>query len=98
MRKKVIAGNWKMHYDLSESQNLISKLTSGLNGKELNCDVIICPPFTSLSEAALLTRDTRVKLGAQNMYYKESGAFTGEVSGVFLKDILIQSGKNALGT
>lgn len=85
MRKKVIAGNWKMHNDLSESQNLISKLTSGLNGKELNCDVIICPPFTSLSEAALLTRDTPVKLGAQNMYYKESGAFTGEISAKMLK-------------
>lgn len=87
MRKKVIAGNWKMNNDLSESQNLISKLTSGLTGKELNCEVIICPPFTSLSEAALLTRDTPVKLGAQNMYYKESGAFTGEISAKMLKGI-----------
>jgi triosephosphate isomerase len=87
MRKKVIAGNWKMHYDLSESQNLISKLTSGLNGKELNCDVIICPPFTSLSEAALLTKDTPVKLGAQNMYFRESGAFTGEISASMLMGV-----------
>lgn len=85
MRKIVIAGNWKMHYDLTESQNLISKLTSGLSGKKINCDVIICPPFTSLSEAALLTKDTPVKLGAQNMYFQESGAYTGEISAKMLK-------------
>jgi triosephosphate isomerase len=87
MRKKVIAGNWKMHYDLSESQNLISKLTSGLSGKKYNCDVIICPPFTSLSEASSLTKDTPVKLGAQNMYFQESGAFTGEISAKMLKGV-----------
>ena len=87
MRKKVIAGNWKMHYDLSESQNLISKLTSGLSGKKYNCDVIICPPFTSLSEASSLIKDTPVKLGAQNMYFQESGAFTGEISAKMLKGV-----------
>ncbi len=84
MRKKVIAGNWKMHYDLPESQNLISKLTSGLSGKKFNCDIIICPPFTSLSEAASLIKGTQVKLGAQNMYFQESGAYTGEVSAKML--------------
>ncbi len=87
MRKKVIAGNWKMHYDLSESQNLISKLTSGLSGKKYNCDVIICPPFTSLSEASSLIKDTPVKLGAQNMYFQESGAYTGEISAKMLKSV-----------
>ena len=87
MRKKVIAGNWKMNKDLTESQNLISKLTSGLNGEEVNCDVIICPPYTSLSEASSLLKDTVVKLGAQNMYYEESGAFTGEISASMLKSV-----------
>lgn len=87
MRKKVIAGNWKMHNDLSESQNLISKLTSGLSGKKFNCDIIICPPFTSLSEASSLVKDTPVKLGAQNMYFQESGAYTGEISAKMLKSV-----------
>src|SRR5512146_2077077 len=87
MRKKVIAGNWKMHNDLSESQNLISKLISGLNGRIFNCDVIICPPYTSLSEAAGLIKDTHIRLGAQNMYFQESGAYTGEVSAKMLKSV-----------
>ncbi|HKB86798.1 MAG TPA: triose-phosphate isomerase [Ignavibacteriaceae bacterium] len=84
MRKKVIAGNWKMYYDLQESQNLISKLTSGLSGKTFKCDIIICPPFTALSEASSLIKGTPVKLGAQNMYFQESGAYTGEVSAKML--------------
>ncbi len=87
MRKIVIAGNWKMYNDLSESQNLISKLTSGMSGKNYNCDVIICPPFTSLSEAFSLIKDTPIKLGAQNMYFRESGAFTGEISAKMLKGV-----------
>jgi triosephosphate isomerase (TIM) len=87
MRKKVIAGNWKMNNDLSESQNLITKLTSGLSGKKFNCDVIICPPFTSLNEANSLIKNTPVKLGAQNMYFKENGAYTGEISAAMLKSV-----------
>ncbi len=87
MRKKVIAGNWKMHNDLSESQNLISKLKSGLSGKKYNCDVIICPPYTSLGEASSLLKGTPVKLGAQNMYFQESGAYTGEISAKMLKSV-----------
>ncbi len=87
MRRKVIAGNWKMHKDLSESQNLISKLTNALNKEETKCDVIICPPFTSLSEAAALVKNTKVKLGAQNMYFEDKGAFTGEISAAMLKSV-----------
>ncbi len=87
MRKKVIAGNWKMNNDLTESQNLINKLISGLQNEKLNCDVIICPPFISLREAYLLTIDTKIKLGAQNMYFEESGAFTGEISAGMLKSV-----------
>ena len=87
MRRKVIAGNWKMHKDLSESQNLISKLINELRKEEVNCDIIICPPFTSLSEAAGLVKNTIVKLGAQNMHYEDKGAFTGEVSAAMLKSV-----------
>ena len=87
MRKKVIAGNWKMHNDLTESQNLISKLTAGLSSEEVNCEVIICPPYTSLSEASSLIKGTKVKLGAQNMHFEEQGAFTGEISAKMLKSV-----------
>jgi triosephosphate isomerase len=86
MRKKVIAGNWKMNNDIFESQNLISKLTSGLDNEKVNCDVIVCPPFTSLSEAKSLLKNSIIKLGAQNMYFEESGAFTGEISASMLKN------------
>jgi triosephosphate isomerase len=85
MRKKVIAGNWKMNNDLIQSRDLIIKLIEGLQNKSFNCDVIICPPFTSLSEAENLIKNTSIKLGAQNMYFEENGAFTGEVSAPMLK-------------
>ena len=87
MRKKVIAGNWKMNNNLSESQNLISKLSAGLSSEKINCDVIICPPYTSLQEVSSLTRNTVMKLGAQNMHYEESGAYTGEISASMLKSV-----------
>jgi triosephosphate isomerase len=85
MRKKVIAGNWKMNNDLSESQSLISKLVNDLSNEKISCDVIVCPPFTSLSEANSLLKNSVIKLGAQNMYFEENGAFTGEISASMLK-------------
>jgi triosephosphate isomerase len=87
MRKIVVAGNWKMNNDLTESQNLITKLTGGLSNMKLNCDVIICPPYTSLSEASTLIKNTVVKLGAQNVYFEDSGAYTGEISPSMLKSV-----------
>ena len=85
MRKKVIAGNWKMNNDLKGSERLIVDLKNLLLDKKPNCDVIVCPPFTSLSEASKLLKGSILKLGAQNMYFEESGAFTGEVSAAMLK-------------
>lgn len=87
MRRKIIAGNWKMNNDFSEAQNLITKINSGLSGKKLDADVIICPPFTSLSEANSLIKNTPIKLGAQNMYFEDEGAFTGEISAKMLKSV-----------
>jgi triosephosphate isomerase (TIM) len=87
MRRKIIAGNWKMNNDLKETQNLISKLSAGLAGDSYNCDVIICPPFTSLSEAYSLLKGTKIKLGAQNMYFESPGAFTGEISASMLLSV-----------
>jgi triosephosphate isomerase (TIM) len=85
MRRKVIAGNWKMNNDISETENLVKSILSGLENKNLSCGVIICPPFTSLNVANLLIKGTNIKLGAQNMYYEENGAYTGEVSTKMLK-------------
>ena len=86
MRKKVIAGNWKMNMDLHQSQKLVSEIINGL-GKDNKAEVIVCPPFTSLSEVSSLLKGTPVKLGAQNMYYEESGAFTAEISADMLKSV-----------
>ena len=84
MRRKIIAGNWKMNNDLNATQNLISNLAKSLNNNE-NCDIIICPPFTSLSEANSQIKNTAIKLGAQNMYFENEGAYTGEISAQMLK-------------
>jgi triosephosphate isomerase len=86
MRKKVIAGNWKMNLDLHQSQKLVSEIINGL-GKDNRAYVIICPPFTSLSEVSSLLKGTQIKLGAQNMHFEESGAFTGEISANMLKSV-----------
>lgn len=86
MRKKVIAGNWKMNKNLTESQELVSKIINGLGGNT-KCDVIVCPPFTSLNEVHSLVKNSPVKLGAQNMYFENSGAFTGEISADMLLSV-----------
>lgn len=87
MRKNVIAGNWKMNNDLKESEKLIVELKNLLKNEKPNCDVIVCPPFTSLSEASKLVSGSSIKLGAQNMHFEDSGAFTGEVSASMLKSV-----------
>lgn len=85
MRNKVIAGNWKMNNNLEESEKLINGLKNLLQNENPNCDVIICPPFISLAEASNLIKDSVIKLGAQNMYFEENGAYTGEISASMLK-------------
>ena len=85
MRKNVIAGNWKMNNDLKESEKLIVELKNLLQNEKPNCDIIVCPPFTSLLEASKLLKGSSIKLGAQNMHFEESGAFTGEISASMLK-------------
>ena len=87
MRKKVIAGNWKMNNDLHGTVSLISDLKKELNGKNVEAEIIICPPFTSLETASTLLKGSTIKLGAQNMSFEESGAFTGEVSVSMLKSV-----------
>jgi len=87
MRKKVIAGNWKMNKDLSESVSLISELINGLNNESINSDVIVCPPFISLETAKALIKNSNIKLGAQNLSNETAGAFTGEISAPMLASV-----------
>ncbi len=86
MRRKVIAGNWKMNKDISGTVELISGIKSNLP-QNPKSEVIVCPPFTSLETASELTKGTPIKVGAQNMFYEDSGAFTGEVSAKMLKSV-----------
>ncbi len=87
MRKNIVAGNWKMHMNLSETIQLISEIKKKVEDLNTNCGVIICPPFTSLDAAAAMIKDSRIKLGAQNMHYENKGAFTGEVSADMLMSV-----------
>jgi triosephosphate isomerase len=87
MRRKVIAGNWKMNNDLQQSISLVKEIKNLLTHKNINCDVVICPPFTSLNEVKNLIEGGIIKLGAQNMFYEDSGAFTGEISAPMLKSV-----------
>ena len=87
MRKIIIAGNWKMNNDLTQTEKLIVDLKNLLQNEKPNCDVVVCPPYTSLSEASKLLKGSQIKLGAQNMHFEENGAFTGEVSALMLKSV-----------
>ncbi len=91
MRKKVIAANWKMNKDLDGSVLLINELKGRLDGVPNGVEVVICPPFTSLLVVNQLIKGTFLKLGAQNMYYEDRGAFTGEVSPLMLKSVGCES-------
>jgi triosephosphate isomerase len=80
MRKKIIAGNWKMNKDIHESAAMIADLRVRLKDFKNEVGVVICPPFTSLVVASTLLKDLPVKLGAQNMSQYDDGAYTGEIS------------------
>ena len=86
MRKIIIAGNWKMNKDLKESIDLASSIKRSLYDIE-EVEVVICPPFTSLSDVNDITMDTTIRLGAQDVYWEKEGAFTGEISSQMLKSV-----------
>ena len=85
MRKKVIAGNWKMNMLPDETIKYIDELAKLV--KDTKNEVILCVPYTDLFYALLTAQYTNIKIGAQNMHYEEKGAYTGEVSGKMLKSI-----------
>ena len=76
-----------MNKDVHQTEELITGLKSVLNFDLKGVKVIICPPFTSLETASRMTKNSPMSLGAQNMYYEEEGAFTGEISGKMLKSV-----------
>lgn len=88
MRKKVIAGNWKMNVLPGEALEFVNNLTPIV--KDTKNEVIICVPFTDLFYTLLAVQETNIHVGAQNMHWKESGAYTGEISPDMLKCINVE--------
>lgn len=86
MRKRVIAGNWKMNKTLAQAEAFIDEVTKNIKTDD-EVEAIVCAPFVHLTSLVEKTKDSSVKIAAQNMHYEENGAFTGEVSPVMLKDI-----------
>ena len=83
MRKPFIAGNWKMHKTIDEAVDLVKMLRAELDGVN-GCDMAVCPPSLALAAVREALAGSTIGLGAQNMYWEEKGAFTGEVSPVML--------------
>lgn len=88
MRRKVIAGNWKMNMLPNEAMEFIEKFTPLV--KDTQNEVILCVPYTDLFYALLNVQETNIKIGAQNMHFEESGAYTGEISAKMLKSINVE--------
>ena len=88
MRRPVIAGNWKMNKTVSEAFELVEKLKPLVEGAA--AEVVVCPTFVCLNDAVKASSGSNIGIGAQNMYYKDSGAYTGEISPVFLKDMKVE--------
>ena len=86
MRIPIIAGNWKMNTTVNDAVKLVRSMLSGLD-KVAGIEKVICPPFVSLAAIRDLIKGSSVKLGAQNMFYEEKGAFTGETSPLMLADL-----------
>ena len=85
MRKKIVAGNWKMNKTLQEGVALATELKDILAAEKPNCEVIIGTPFIHLATASELLRDSVIRVSAENCANKESGAYTGEVSAAMVK-------------
>ena len=86
MRMPMIAGNWKMNTTLDEAIELVNGIRQGLDQID-NVDKVICPPFVSLAAVGDLIKGSSIKLGAQNIYFEEKGAYTGEISPLMLADL-----------
>lgn len=85
MRRPFVAANWKMHKTIAEAMDFVHAFLPSV-AEIRDCDIVIAPPFTSLFAVAEKLAGTNVKLSAQNVFYEEKGAFTGEISPAMLKD------------
>ena len=88
IRKKVIAGNWKMNKTAADGVALTKDIVAEI-GRETGVDVVVCPPFTALESVARVLEGQAIKLGAQNMHPEKSGAYTGEVSAEMLRTLYV---------
>ena len=86
MRKTVIAGNWKMNMTPSATKAFIEELAPMVKGKD-KCDIVLCVPFVDIATAVEAANGTNIKIGAENVHFKASGAYTGEVAADMLKEI-----------
>lgn len=87
MRKFLIAGNWKMNAGPVEAKNLADAMVNHWSDKEFKSEALICPPFISIPFVVKSFRDTAFKVGAQNVYTEDNGAFTGEISTSMLTEL-----------
>lgn len=85
-RKPIVAGNWKMNKTVAEAIDLATAIKRDLAGCK-DVDVVLCPPFTALKAVSDVVSGTHIDLGAQNMHWEKSGAFTGEVSAEMLREV-----------
>lgn len=85
MRKPLMAGNWKMHKTIPEAVAMVKELKEKIAGVE-DVDVLICPAFTALKPLADEVKGSNINIGAQNLFWEEKGAFTGEVSPNMITD------------
>lgn len=88
MRKKIIAGNWKMNTTNKEAMDLVELLKKDIDTDK--SDVVLCVPYVHLNSVAKAIEGTNIKLGAQNMHFEDAGAFTGEISSKMLKEIGVE--------
>lgn len=88
LRKAVIAGNWKMNKTVTETAALIDALKAAITAP--GCEVVLCTPFTSLPLAVEKTNGTCLHVGAENVHFEQSGAFTGEISAPMLTDLGVE--------
>ncbi len=84
-RRTVIAGNWKMNQNTVQTKELLAQMKEMV--KAVDCDVVLCTPFTSLSTALQETKGSNINVGAQNVHFAKNGAYTGEISAEMLKEL-----------
>jgi triosephosphate isomerase len=89
MRKNIVAGNWKMNNDLSQTESLLADLKK--QSKTTNAEVMVAPTFTNLYKAFEALRETDIEVVAQNMHFAENGAYTGEISASMLKSVGVET-------